>query len=367
MLLLQPEADINLRYLRENYQFLQSKVGSAKIMGVVKADAYGHGLLPVSKMLAELGMYGFCVALVSEAQELIHGGIDNPILHLGKLSEDQLDVFKTGQVRCTINSIKDIKIIENFGFANKVCIKAHLKVDTGMGRLGVCNYELEDLLNKLSIANHIEIEGLYSHFATAEEENTEYRNLQLERYKEAIYLVKRLLPGIKYFHIANSATILRCSDAYFNMVRPGISLYGVTPFGIPDSNLSPVMTMKAPLTIVKHFKKEDSIGYNRLYVLEKDESIAFVQAGYADGIPVLFSNRGQVEIDQRLYPIIGKVSMDMLSVRYNSSDDVENKNAIFWGGNNTDLRLEVLSDKFKKSPYEFLTGITKRVKKTYID
>ena len=364
---MQPEAEINLRYLKENYKFLQSKVGLAKIMGVVKADAYGHGLLPISKVLADLGMYGFCVALVSEAQELINGDIDNPILHLGKLSKEHLDIYKTGQVRCTINSIQDIKIIEKFGLANNVHIRAHLKVDTGMGRLGVCSDELESLLDELCICNHIKIEGLYSHFATAEEENNEYRDLQLERYRKVINKVKQKLPDIKYFHIANSATIFRCPDAYFNMVRPGISLYGVTPFIVPDKNLFPVMTMKAPLTIVKHFKKGDSIGYNRLYISEQDENIGFVQAGYADGIPVSFSNRGQVGIGEELYPIIGKVSMDMLSIRYSFSDAVEGKYAIFWGSSNAELRLEILSTKFKKTPYEFLTGITKRVKKTYIE
>ena len=144
--MLQPEIEINLKHLRENYRFLQSKVGLVKVMGVVKADAYGHGILPIATVLAELGMHGFCVALVSEAQELIEGDINNPILHLGKLSEDQLHIYKNRQVRCTINSIEDIDIVENFGCMNNAHIRAHLKVDTGMGRLGVRTDELDNLI-----------------------------------------------------------------------------------------------------------------------------------------------------------------------------------------------------------------------------
>ena len=129
MLLLQPEADISLERLIKNYQFIQSQICSAKVMAVVKADAYGHGAVPVAQSLSQAGIHGFCVALVSEIRELIDSGIQNPILHLGRISSDNLDVYASGQVRCTIHSAEDIKTLEDYGCQNCTRIKAHLKID----------------------------------------------------------------------------------------------------------------------------------------------------------------------------------------------------------------------------------------------
>ena len=366
MFLLHPEADIRLGRLVKNYNFIQSKVGSAKVMAVVKANAYGHGVIPVSKSLTEAGIHGFCVSLVDEIRELIDADIQSPILHLGRISSDELDIYESGQVRCTINSTEDLMTLEDYGHQNSIRIMAHLKIDTGMGRLGVLYKDLERMLSKLSESQHIEIEGVYSHFSTAEEKDTKYRDWQLKRFKDVIIKVKKNLPQVEYFHMANSAAVLTFPEAHFNMVRPGISLYGVTPYDEPHDYLLPVMRMKAPVTLIKEFDRGESVGYNRQYITDQNEIIAIVQAGYADGIPVEYSNVGEVEIEGNKYPIVGKVSMDLVAIRCRDLDIKTGQEAIFWGSDDMNLRLESLAHKYGKIPYEFLTGVTKRVKRNYI-
>jgi alanine racemase len=151
------------------------------------------------------------------------------------------------------------------------------------------------------------------------------------------------------------------------MVRPGISLYGVSPLGTPHNKLKPVMKMKAPVVLVKKIKADESVGYSRLYTAEMDETIALLQAGYADGIPTVFSNSGSVEINGSTYPIIGKVSMDLIAINCGNNTIDEGDEAVFWGGKDENYQLEYLAKKYKKIPYEFLTGVSARVKRNLIN
>ena len=335
-------------------------------MAVIKANAYGHGAVPVARMLSDEGVHGFCVALVSEAEELINAGIQEPILHLGRISNSYIELYKSGQVRCTINTIEDVSELEKFGTPNSP-IFAQLKIDTVMGRMGVRFEEAEFIMKSLKDIPAIRVEGVYSHFATAEENDTQYRDLQLDQFQKVVRLAKDILPETKYFHIANSAGILNCPDSHYNMVRPGISLYGVSPLGKPHDKLNPVMKMKAKVVLVKKMKAGESVGYNRLYTVQKDENIALLQAGYADGIPVVFSNSGSVEIKGAQYPIAGKVSMDLVAVRCEDGNISDNDEAVFWGGDHENTRLEYLAIKYGKIPYEFLTGVSARVARNLIN
>lgn len=364
--MLQPQVDINLKNLKENYNYIQNKLGNASIMAVVKANGYGHGILEIATALSESGVYGFCVALTSEARELILGGIDNPILHLGRIYEEDLDIYKSRQVRCTINNLEDIKILESYGKENNIIFYSHLKIDTGLGRMGIFYNDADSILKTILNCKYIQLEGIYSHFSTAEEKSSEFRDYQLDRFKKIIVLTQSFTPLIKYFHIANSAAVLTCRDAYFNMARPGLSLYGITPLGYSHEKLKPVMKMLAPIAISKLFNKGDSIGYNRKYILDKNEKIIVLQAGYADGIPTEFGNNGFVEIDGKSYEIVGKVSMDLTAIKFPPDKKILTEKAIFWGSNNKAFRLESISKKYEKNPYEFLTGITARVKRNYI-
>ena len=364
--MLQPEADIYLNLLIHNYHVIRKFSGDAKIMAVIKANAYGHGAVSVARVLSDEGAHGFCVALGSEAGELLNAGIKEPILHLGRISNNNLELYKSGQVRCTINTIEDIKELTKFGTSNSP-VFAHLKIDTGMGRMGVRFEDTEFIMKSLMDIPAIRVMGVYSHFATAEENDTQYRDLQLDQFQKVVKLAKDILPDVKYFHIANSAGILNCPDSLFNMVRPGISLYGVSPLGKPHDKLKPVMKMKAKVILVKKMKAGESVGYNCLYTAKQDENIALLQAGYADGIPVVFSNSGSVDIKGAQFPIAGKVSMDLVAVRCEDGNIADDDEAVFWGGDHKNTRLEYLAIKYGKIPYEFLTGVSARVARNLIN
>jgi len=361
-----PEADISLNNLVKNFNTIQSIVGKAKIMAVVKANAYGHGIIHVAQVLEKSDVHGFCVALVSEAEKLLKNKIQKPILHLGRISYDDLEIYSSGQIHCTINSLEDVEFIKDKFKGNRIIVNAHLKIDTGLGRMGIFYNDADSILKTILNCKYIQLEGIYSHFSTAEEKSSEFRDYQLDRFKKIIVLTQSFTPLIKYFHIANSAAVLTCRDAYFNMARPGLSLYGITPLGYSHEKLKPVMKMLAPIAISKLFNKGDSIGYNRKYILDKNEKIIVLQAGYADGIPTEFGNNGFVEIDGKSYEIVGKVSMDLTAIKFPPDKKILTEKAIFWGSNNKAFRLESISKKYEKNPYEFLTGITARVKRNYI-
>lgn len=366
MHLLHPKADIHLNHLKQNYLAIKEMVGDAKVMAVIKANAYGHGAIPIAHVLSDMGVHGFCVALGGEAEELINAGIREPILHLGKITFEDFELYNSGQVRCTINSIDDLLELKEKASENSP-IYAHLKIDTGMGRMGVRFENAESIIHMLSKTPEIRVEGVFSHFATAEENDTKYRDWQLGQFRKVIKLANSILPHIQYFHIANSAGILNCPNSHFNMVRPGLSLYGISPLGKPHHSLNPVMKMKAPVVLVKKMNAGDSVGYNRLYTAEKDENIALVQAGYADGIPAIFSNSGSVEIKGSQYPIIGKVSMDLIAINCGEDTIKEGDEAVLWSGEHENTRLEYLAIKYKKIPYEFLTGVSARVARHLIN
>ena len=366
MRLFQPEADIYLNRLKHNYHFIQATVGGAKVMAVIKANAYGHGMIPVAQTLSYAGIHGFCVSLESEVAELIKADIQTPILHLGQISKDSFELYNSCQVRCTIHSIKDVVELEKFANQNKFVI-AHVKIDTGMGRMGVLYDEAEAVMKTLANVPVIRVEGIYSHFSTAEESDTRYRDWQLKRFQEIVKMANDILPETEYFHIANSAGILNCRNSHFNMVRPGISLYGVSSLGKFHEKLSPVMRMKAPVVMVKNVKSGESVGYNRLFTAKKDENIALLQAGYADGIPVEFSNSGSVEINGSTLPIVGKVSMDLVAINCQDANISQGDEAIFWGGENENIRVENLAKQYNMNPYTFLSGVSTRVNRKLIN
>lgn len=367
MQLLQPEVIINLKNLRLNFQYIQKKVGDAKVMAVIKGNAYGHGVKQVTSILAEEGVFGFCVALHTEVKEILELGIKRPILHLGRLHKDMLDTLKTGQVKCTINSPDDISILEEYGKSQNCRINAHLKVDTGMTRLGIQMSSIEKCIEDLTKCNWIKLEGLWSHFATADEKNSEFLKSQLNNFNKIVSYVKDKFPKIEYNHIAPSGAILRFPDTFFNMVRPGISLYGATPFGEPDENLKPVMEFRAPISLIKSISENTAVGYNRTFISKDNMKIALIQAGYADGVHTAFSNKGIVLINGKSIPIVGKVAFDLTTVDVTENDCSEMDFVTFWGGKSREMRVENIAKETGKIPYELFTGITSRVKRIYID
>jgi len=359
-----PQADVYLDRLAENYRYLQGLVGEAAILAVVKADAYGHGIRKIAQSLDKEGIFGFAVALQSEVETLLDAGIQRPILHLGKVHPGLIVSCESRQVRCTINCLDDIRMIEDRnGFDHPV--KVHLKVDTGMNRMGLPLKWLDDALDRIRHSSRVELEGLWTHLATAEEEDTEFLNYQLDQFDRVIGDVKRTKLPVRYFHAGNSAALLRHPRAHYNMVRPGVALFGVSPYRVVNPNLKPVMAFRAPLVLKKEISAGQFVGYNRKFIAEKSDVFGVIQAGYADGMPACLSNGGSVFFSNQLLPVVGKVSMDMTSIRLSDTPIQIGDLVTIWGGDHVKNRIESLSEYFRKLPYEFLTTVSKRVHRIY--
>jgi alanine racemase len=363
IIILQPHVEINIENLNYNYSVIQKEVGNSKVMGVIKADAYGHGVLEIAKSLSKTTIYGFCVALIKEIVELREHGITKPILHLGKIPSENLEIYDDNTF-CTINSFDDVDIIDNNYIKNGLKKTAHIKFDTGMGRMGFHFSQAEEVLSKIKQYNAINLEGVYSHFATAEEIDPTFMELQRSRFDEIIEIAKTSFSNLSY-HIANTGGIFKDRKNHYDMVRPGIALYGVTPFGQAHEKLNPVMHFSAPVVLKKKIYKGEYVGYNQTYVASKDFDMAIIQAGYADGVPMEFSNSGTVAWQGRKLPIVGTVSMDLITIDCTDIDLNVGDDVTIWGSDSQ--RIESLSGAMNKNPYSFLTGVTKRVSRKYIN
>ncbi len=365
--MLQSEVVISLANLRSNFRFIQNKMNHKKIMAVVKGNAYGHGIDKVTKVLEEEGVFGFCVALEKEVRELIELKVSSAILHLGRIHPKMLYLLDSGQVRCNITSMDDIDLLEDYGKSNNLMINAHLKLDTGMTRLGIQEFEINKCIFKLKNTKHIKVEGLWSHLATADEEENEFLLKQVSTFKILCNRVKDEISTIEFIHIEPSGSILRYDHDYFNMVRPGITLYGATPFGKPSNKLKPVMEFRAPLALTKSISKSTYVGYNRTYKANQDMRIGLVQGGYADGVPTSFSNKGIVAYKDEVVSIIGRVAFDLTTIDITDIDCSDFEYVTFWGGVNSNVRIENIAKNCDRNPYELFTGISRRVKRIYID
>ncbi len=361
--LLQPRVKIHLNNLHENCITIQKQVSDSKILAVLKADAYGHGIIRIAQKLEKENIHGYCVALVKEIHDLLDAQIQKPILHLGRLPKFGLDIFTNPQVRCTINSINDIHTLEEFCKSNQTQCVAHINIDTGMGRMGVSFDEFKNAIDLLLKSKCIELEGIYSHFATAETNQTVLIG-QLSKFLEVKSYVKS--HNIKYFHIANSAGLLINDKTHFNMVRTGIALYGVNPIH-EGNDLKPVMEFVASVVLKKRIKQGETVGYGQTYIAERDMEVAIIQSGYADGIPLEFSNSGCVYYKNHALKILGRVSMDLTCIEVGNSNLQEYDEVSLWGCSNYGADIESISKKYNTIPYIYLTGVSKRVKREYID
>jgi alanine racemase len=359
---LQPIANINLKNLSENYDFIKNKVGKCKVFGVVKANAYGHGIVQVAKLLSDKGIDGFCVALQKEIDVLCDNGISKPILHLGKFSYSNLINHKKNVI-VTINTVNDINNIQKFFIESGKSIKAHIKFDTGMGRMGFKSKNANEIFLKVSESKGIDLQGVYTHFSSSEIEDSKHTIEQRKKFEEIIKVSKIYYNNLMY-HVSNSGGIFSGKLNYYNMVRPGITLYGVSPSGKSNKFLKPVMHFCAPVVLKKKIYRGESVGYNQTFIADDNIEIAIIQAGYADGVPFEFSNNGFVYWNKVKLPIIGKVSMDLFAVNCSNIDIKIGDKITIWGSN--DFRIEHITSLTGKHPYLFLVSVSSRVGRKYV-
>lgn len=359
-------AEINLHNLRKNFSYLRSLAPNSKFMAVVKADGYGHGAVEVSKSLLnfENPPEYFAVALLEEAVELRKSGIEIPILVFDPLNEKNIDDIIKYNIMATVNDESQIALLKKYETRH---LKVHMKIDTGMGRVGIEPKKAGVFLKSL-LGLQIEVEGLYTHFASADSD-AQFTQRQIKLFKKFISEFEKEKIRPKIIHASNSAAILHHPEAHFNCVRPGLALYGFTP-DIKDplaKKLLPVMQIKSYVSTVRFFEKGESVSYGRKYILKSKSKIISVPIGYADGINRSLTNKMECIIGEKKYQQVGTVTMDRIMFDVGKDDIQPGDEVIIIGAKgNNEITAWHLAKKLKTIPYEITCCITKRVPRIYI-
>jgi alanine racemase len=360
-------AEINLRHLLHNVRAIQQKVAPSQVIPVVKADAYGHGAVVVTKHLVKAGFRFFAVAQFQEAMELRESGIPHPILIFGRVFPEELPAAIRADFRITIFGKQDIRWIEKTKKDRPPPI--HVNVDTGMGRIGVLLENEPDFFDDLASSNHCIWEGLYSHFSTSDESDKDYANLQLKRFRKILSAMKNKSIQPSMIHMANSGAILDIPESFFDAVRPGISLYGHYP-SIDTSRsieLKQVMAFKTSVAHIRKIPAGFSVSYGRRWISEKATTIAVLPIGYADGVRRGLTNIGEVMIHGRRYPIAGTVTMDHIMIDIGHDTINPGDEVMLWGdGPDGSIQTLEVAEKIGTIPYELTCGVSRRVKRIYI-
>ena len=357
------EAIINKKNLIHNFNYIKKYVGKdVNLMPVVKANAYGHGVVEICRILSNCDVKGFCVALLSEVIHMRDNKINSEILHLGAIEHKFDPVLLDKKLILTINNDNDIHFLNELGKLNNHKFRVHIKVDTGMTRLGILKEDIEIIKKSLSQSKFINVEGVYSQLSSADEDDQSSTIKQRNKFIEISDYLCSYFDSIKFKHLTPSAGLLKDKENHFNMVRPGLSIYGISNVLEPHP-LKPVMCLKAPVSLIKYVKKHSDIGYNRTYTAKNDMKVAILQVGYADAVPLEFSNFGYVEYQNKKLKILGKVSMDLICVSADGIDIKKGDKVIVYGGKLT--KLEIILKNMISTPYSILTGITSRVKRVY--
>jgi alanine racemase len=361
--------EVDLRALEFNYRQIQKRVPEGvEFLAVVKADAYGHGAIPVSLKLEKLGVDYLGVAIPEEGVELRRGGVKTPILVLGGIFGREVDQIFRFRLTPVIFRKDSLKLLSREAEKRKRKVKVHLKVDTGMRRLGVPLSLWPNFLKEVKRFPQIEIEGFLSHFSMTNEEEAFTRE-QWRRFEEAVDMAKGMGISCKYLHMANSATLTTFPSFSGNLVRPGIMLYGAYPNPLFQGliSLKPVMTLKTCIHFLKTVPPGTRISYGGTFKTQRESLIATLPIGYADGYSYHLSNRGEVLIHGKRAPVVGKVCMDFIMVdvtdipRVSVGDEV----VLLGRQGKEQITPDEIAEKINSVSYEVLCSIGKRVPRIY--
>ncbi len=364
-------AEINLDAIRHNFREIKSKTNS-KIMAIIKADAYGHGVEEVAKLLVKEGAYAFGVATADEALELRNLGYTLPILILGVIFEEEYHSIIQKDISFAITDTQSAYIASKVAKSLNKNALVHIKVDTGMGRLGFCYSEgSADEIVKISKLDNIKIEGIFSHMSKADEKDKAYSNEQLEKFSHMCNMLEKKGMSLPIRHIANSACIASMPDTHLDMVRCGIMLYGLSPFDNTyqtHMNLKPAMTLKSKITHIKTIENNSLISYGGHFEAKKGQKIATVAIGYADGLSRQLSSKAKVIAKGTVVPIVGNICMDQCMIDVTGIDDINlGDEVIIFGsdGNNT-ISVDSVALLIGTINYEIVCSVAWRVPRAYI-
>lgn len=366
------KAIINLSNLDHNIkELIKLLKPDTSFMAVVKANAYGHGAFEVASQALESGASFLGVATPDEGVELREAGIKAPILVLGGIEISDVETVSQYDLTQCVFSTDLLKGLNKEGIKRGKRINIHIKTDTGMNRIGISRVEeLDRFLKEAKELSNLRLEGIFTHFATADETDKAFTREQLERFTEMLKVLKKHSIKPKWVHAANSAAILNCPDTHFNLVRAGLSMYGYYPSSIADktqAKLLPVMQLETRILCIKEVNRGESISYGRTFYAISPMRVATLPIGYADGYKRILSNKGHVLIAGIKAPVVGRICMDQMMVDVTHIPQAKhNDTAVLIGvQHNSSVDADYLANLCDTISYEILTSVSSRVRRVY--
>jgi len=364
-------AEVNIQAIRRNFRALRGLLNPGTAMaGIVKADAYGHGAVPVARALVEEGVRMLGVALVEEGVELRQAGLQVPILVLGTLPLDEIPAVLEHDLTVTIDDVRTARALAARAAGSPRRVAVHLKVDTGMNRLGVRAEAAPDALAEIAGLKALALEGVYTHFACADEDCHPATPDQLARFRHLLATLEARGLRPPLVHAVNSSALVLLPDAHYDMVRPGLALYGIHPCEATAARvtLEPAMALRTEVTHLKHVRRGEGASYGHTWRAERDSVLGLLPIGYADGLPRALSNCGQVRADGRLCPVRGIICMDATMV---DLTDVREARVglpvtVMEASNESPLGAAAMARACGTISHEILTGVGRRVPRRYV-
>jgi alanine racemase len=363
-------AEISFRNLEYNLNFVKKTAGKSHILAIVKANAYGHGIVRISQKLEELGVDMFGVAYTDEGVVLRQAGIKGNIYVLIPEANSNAQVCIENDLIPTLSSLDFLEALNSEAVKVNKIVNAHLFIDTGMNREGIRPNAVLDFIQQAVKYKNVNINGICTHFATATSQVV-FANRQLELFNETLAMLKEEGFEFSEIHAANSVAMVVLPDSKFNIVRPGLTLYGYPPTVTGDTafDVRPVMTVKSKVISVRKIGKGDTVGYSMKYISDRERNIATIPIGYGDGYLRSLTNKAECIINGKRFRIVGTVCMDSCMIDAGDSSLKPGDDVIMFGGNPegdfvSAYELTALADTI---PYELLTAVSTRVPRLYID
>ena len=355
--------EVNLTQIRKNVEAIRSHVAPARVMPMIKANAYGHGVDGVAPYLEPYVDY-FGVALLEEGIHLRELGIRKPILVAGGVLPEQLPAFIEHDLILTASSPELLASAEATAESAKKKLTAHLKIDTGMERVGVHYYETGPFLEQSLKCKHVLIEGIYTHFANSEDLQLTHARQQLERFEEVLRFYERRSLPTPMRHMSNSGAVLQFPESHMDLVRPGLMIYGVYPVGVSHTvQIAPAIKWRSRVAFSKITKPGHPVSYGSLWQSDVETRIVTIPCGYADGYFRRMTNRAHVIVNGKKYPQVGRICMDQFMVNL-GNDDAQVGDAVVLLGDG--ITAYDLGEWTGTNEYEVMTNISARVPRVYL-
>lgn len=364
-------ATIDLSALAFNFSQIRKQIGKIpQIMGIVKANAYGHGSVVISKFLESKKIVScFGVAFVEEGVELRNNGIKLPILALTHPAESQLQLYLENNIEVTICDLQIAKKLNSLSKKFGIDAIVHLKIDTGMGRIGIKPSDAKIFFDEIYKLKFLKVKGIFTHFSSSDDYDLTKAKFQLQLFNDAVKIAKEIFGNKIIVHAANSGAVLQMPNSYFDMVRPGIIIYGYYPISETRKTfkIKSVMRIETEVVFKKSVPKNTSISYSGLFTTTDSTDIVSIPFGYADGYPRLLTNKTEVLIKGKKYKVVGRICMDQMMIDVGKKSKIKvGEKVILVGKDKTEfIGVDELTARLNNLSYEMLCGISPRVPRVY--